>query len=204
MTIEVPTGLHEVSLRQYQQLCNLDTQEGSDSWISEAICILCNVSPSIVHRMTMSEVSQVAEVIKEWTDVEKSEYPLVHMFEQDGVTYGFHPNLSKLTVGEFADLDTYCQEGWDEMDRVMSILYRPVTFEQSGVYEIGPYYGSRTWPDIPMHVVLGAVAFFLRTEVVLASDTHSYSQVLRDRKRPRWWQSGGGMSRFIGWLRGTS
>lgn len=80
--------------------------------------------------------------------------------------YGFHPNLSNITTGEFADLDTLCQDLNKNLDKVMAILYREVTIEKSNKYQVKPYDGdldirAKLFKEkMPANVVNGAIVFF--------------------------------------------
>ena len=79
--------------------------------------------------------------------------------------------MSKLTVGEFADLESYCAEGFFEnLNEIIGILYRPIKSEAGEFYTIEDYTGEvlpNYWDSLKMSVVLGATNFFLSTGVTL-------------------------------------
>ena len=64
---------------------------------------------------------------------------LTMVLDIDGQEYGFHPNLSDLTLGEFVDLDNYCKDIWKNMHKTMAILYREVTKKKGKKYGIVDY-----------------------------------------------------------------
>ena len=84
----------------------------------------------------------------------------------DDVKYGFHPNLSEISTGEFADLDTLCKDFNDNLHLIMAVLYRKVVLEKHGKYNIEPYDGeveerARLFKKkLPANVVNGALVFF--------------------------------------------
>ena len=67
---------------------------------------------------------------------------LKQIIEIDGKEYGFHPDLDSLTLGEYADLDTYLKDIENNMPEIMAILYRPVTNKKDTFYQIEPYDGD--------------------------------------------------------------
>lgn len=58
----------------------------------------------------------------------------------DNVEYGFHPNLEEITLGEYADIETYMKNGIeDNLPKLMSVLYRPITEKSGTNYSIKAY-----------------------------------------------------------------
>lgn len=56
-----------------------------------------------------------------------SKEPLFYpIFEFEGTVYGFQP-ISKMTLGEWADLETYSKNYEGNLHKLMSLLYRPIT-----------------------------------------------------------------------------
>ena len=45
------------------------------------------------------------------------------------LTYGFIPNLSEITMGEYIDIEGHCKEAHNNLHKIMSILYRPIVKE---------------------------------------------------------------------------
>lgn len=89
---------------------------------------------------------------------------LIQRFFYNDVEYGFIPNLSKITTGEFIDLDNYLNAEVKEFDKIAAILYRPVTKSINKYYEIEKYEGtdklSKIMLNVDSKVILGAMVFF--------------------------------------------
>tara|TARA_R110002096_G_scaffold317525_2_gene511975 strand:- start:66 stop:623 length:558 start_codon:yes stop_codon:yes gene_type:complete len=171
MKITVPDSLADITVKQYKLLAEIEFKEDSTEWIIESISLLCGLSKEQVGSLTMPEVEKISKVIARLNNADKNNQQLKKKIKYKGKKYGFHPNLSKLTVGEFADLETYCGDGFfDNLNEILSILYRPIKTEGGDFYTIEKYKGDvfpNYWDNLKMDVVLGAVNFFLSIGVTL-------------------------------------
>ncbi len=171
MKITVPDSLADISVKQYKQLAEIEFKEDSTEWIIESISIMCDLSKEQVGTLTMPEVEKISKIISRLNNADKNNQKLSTKIKYKGKKYGFHPNLSKLTVGEFADLETYCGGGFfDNLNEILSILYRPIKTEGGDFYTIEKYKGDvfpNYWDNLKMDVVMGAVNFFLSIGVTL-------------------------------------
>ena len=174
MKLTVPDSLADISVKQYKLLANLKLDEKSTEWIVEAICIMCNLSKEETNQLTIPEMERISTIISRINDADGQDEKLLTKLEYKGKRYGFHPNLSKLTVGEFADLETYCSQGlFDNLGYIISILYRPIKTESGDFYSIESYKGDGDptyWDELKMDVVMGAINFFLSIGVILTKD----------------------------------
>lgn len=102
-------------------------------------------------------------------DIIQSDTPLVNRFRMNGKDYGLIPNFSKITAGELIDMDNLFAN--DDITSLMSILYRPIEKYQWNPFGI---FGQKRYiiekykePDfegfrnVPLHIVDGALSFFL-------------------------------------------
>jgi hypothetical protein len=64
-------------------------------------------------------------IVNTLTDMFDKKPALVKSFTLNNVSYGFHPQLDDLTLGEYIDLDTYIGD-WENIEKAMAVLYRPV------------------------------------------------------------------------------
>ena len=174
MKITVPDSLADITVKQYKLLADLKLDEKSTEWIVEAICIMCKLSKEETNQLTIPEMERISVIIGRINDADGQDEKLVTKLDYKGKRYGFHPNLSKLTVGEFADLETYCSQGlFDNLGYIISILYRPIKTESGDFYTIESYKGDGDptyWDDLKMDVVMGAINFFLSIGVILTKD----------------------------------
>mgnify|MGYP000465826998 CR=1 FL=1 len=82
-------------------------------------------------KATTEEIDKLKNLLKQEGDFQ----PIITV---KGKEYGFIPNLNEITVGEQADIDTLISD-WQKMDKVMAIIYRPITYKKSGKYLIKEY-----------------------------------------------------------------
>ena len=86
-------------------------------------------------------IGDVAILLKRISDLQaKENTKLNKIITINDIKYGFHPNLEELTLGEYADIETYLNNGMeDNIDKIMAVLYRPITEEVEGKYSIEAY-----------------------------------------------------------------
>lgn len=144
-THKMPTNWDNISLSQYVELMKKAKQVGLRELekVVQIITILTKIPEEDLYRLSTKNVAQlggyVGQLLK---DLPKDE--LKHFIEIDGVEYGFHPQLSELTMGEWVDIDTYISLGVeDNLHKIMSVLYRPVLERDGDKYCIEEYKPSQ-------------------------------------------------------------
>ena len=61
----------------------------------------------------------------------------------EGVEYGFHPDLDSITLGEYADIETFIKNGIEKhLPELMAVLYRPIKEKKNDIYIIDAYDGN--------------------------------------------------------------
>jgi len=124
-----------------------------------------------------------------------------------GVEFGFLPNFDDMKAKEYFDLSTYNTEP-ETLHKLMAILFRPIKHKIKSEYEIVNYQGTQEWSDVmrqmPLNIVNGALVFFSN----LASELENYTlrftaEEVASQMQQSISRNGGGMQRFIKWLRGS-
>ena len=107
---------------------------------------------------------------------------LVSKFKLNGLEYGFQPQLDDLTLGEYIDLDTYIGD-WENMEKAMNVLYRPVLVKLKDKYSIEKYRPetSDKLLDMPMDAAMSSI-FFLWSLGLELSKTMTSSLVEEEGK----------------------
>ena len=153
----VPNSLNEVTLGQYQEYLKLkDLTETQLSF--KMIEIFCGIKTESVRLLKASDVTDIVNIISTMFELKPS---LVHTFKMGGVEYGFIPNLDEMSFGEYIDLDTSIGD-WDNMQKAMGVLYRPIEIRKGNRYTIKEYDAGDTehLKDMPLDAVLGSILFF--------------------------------------------
>jgi len=189
-TLEVPTELSAVPLHQYQKYLKVmdDNKDVEDvEFINLKILeIFCGVTLKQAYKLPLTEfssiISHIVEIFKEDTPLQR-DFTLTDP-NNNSVTFGFIPKLDDITLGEFADLESYISD-WQQMHKALAVLYRPITFRKGDLYLIEEYDGTDKYADImkdaPVNVALGAVVFFYRLGSVLSDYLiHSLTHQLKE------------------------
>ena len=167
MKITVPTTLADISVKQWIKLSKTED-------VVKRVSILCGVSKKVVKSMTIESMETVNALLEEMEDPSATEFELHPIIELNDIKYGLHPNLSELTVGEFADLETACEDTEENLLQILSILYRPITEQSKDFYKIQPYSGKenkKIFNDLKMDKVFSMLAFFLNIGLIFMKDS---------------------------------
>ena len=165
--INVPNKLAEITLGQYQKFSKIYTKDVDQDFLQKKMVeIFCGIPIADVDKIKYSSIKKVIEVI---TKMFNEKPKLKKIFNLGGVDFGFHPQLSEMTFGEFVDADTFSGD-WETMDKAMSVLYRPVKDTFNDRYLIEDYNGETKefMKQMPLDVAFGAIFFLsnLRKELM--------------------------------------
>ena len=163
----LPTQWSEVSISQYAKLMKVlenDTINEIELLVRTLEALL-DIDAKILVKVPLKYLKEVYIELEPLTK-EMPSNELKRVIEIDNIEYGF-VDFDDLTLGEFADLDNYLQDAYDNMDSIFSVLYRPVTKRKGDKYFIEDY----TLKDIAerreifsnkmsIDTVIGALVFF--------------------------------------------
>tara|TARA_R110000823_G_scaffold74420_1_gene170588 strand:+ start:77 stop:721 length:645 start_codon:yes stop_codon:yes gene_type:complete len=158
MKITVPTSLSEITLRQYKHFLRIEKEATGDKFIqAKMIEIFCDVPLDKVILLKLKDSEEIIQILSELFD---SKPDLVKTFKIGKTQYGFHPQLDDLTLGEYIDLDTFIGD-WDNMEKAMNVLYRPILVKMKGKYIIEEYIvdNHEALLDMPMDAAMSAIFF---------------------------------------------
>lgn len=195
----VPTRWAEVRLGRYMDFMALWSEELDD--LQKKLVTLSTLTGAPIDALNRAKKSVIDAALEELEKILSTppSQQLNLLIEIDGEEYGFHPNLHELKLKEFVDLDTKLGKGWEAMDEVVAILYRPVTERKKDKYKIEEYdyveahKRAKLFRDnLSVETVNGAAAFFLTiamdymttTAHSLKSQKQKPSKALRQTKKP--------------------
>ena len=171
--ITIPTSLSEITLRQYKRFLEVQKEIDNDLALnSKMIEIFCNVKLEKVMLLKINDTNQIIEML---SNIFESKPNLVSKFKVNGIEYGFHPQLDDLTLGEYIDLDTFIGD-WDNMEKAMNVLYRPILVKVKEKYSIEEYrVGTESeLLDMPMDAVMSSVFFLWNLGLELSTVMTNY------------------------------
>lgn len=175
MRLEIPSRLDELTIPVYRRVMSLNEEKQSDSAKAERlVSLLAGIPISEIRKMTQKSFDKVGRTIAQMKPVEKS-YALDVFYEHDGIQYGFIPNLDKITVGEMTDLEFMCSDTTANLEKIMSVLYRPVTERHGPFYSVKDYEGVNEKPflEMPIRQAMGALNFFFHLGLASLSSINS-------------------------------
>ena len=173
LNINIPSTLNEITLRQYKTFLNIQTTIKDEKFLSvKLIEIFCKIKPSDVMLLKVKDSEMISNSINKLFDDKPA---LVTRFKINNKEYGFHPQLDELTLGEYVDLDTYIGD-WENMEKAMSVLYRPIIAKLKGKYTISEYEIGKEDEllDMPMDAVLSSIFFFWNLGLDLSKTITDY------------------------------
>ena len=177
--LTIPDKWEDITIGTYQKYVKIQDSKGSEkNKVVKSLALLCGTTPFVVKKMAYKDLLEIMGIIKKMIDTEpdKEEFRKTFMFKKE--EYGFCPNLSKITTGEYIDLETYCKDPIDNLHIIMSILYRKINFKRNKRYAIEDYnpdeFKEELFKDCPMDIALNCLGFFLTLGNGLAKISLNY------------------------------
>ena len=156
--VNIPTSLGDIKLSQYKKFLKIQENNDDENFLqAKMIEIFCDIPLNSVMQLKYNDTNEIGSLLTKMFDGKPK---LVERFKIKDIEYGFHPSLDDLSLGEYIDLDTYIGD-WDNMERTMNVLYRPIEHKLKNKYSIKQYEveGYKDVLDMPMDAVLSSIFF---------------------------------------------
>ena len=180
----VPTDWNDITIAEYQRYLQL-AKTNRKTKDDEIIAMFCKVNKELIKSVKLKDKKVLVEKINKFVN-SKNERELEKRIKFKDKQYGFLPNLSKITTGEFVDIEEYGKDINANLHRIMSVLYREVDREVGKYYSVKPYDPDELeidkFKDLPMSTTLSAIDFFFRLGKDLLEDLNNYSRVVMKNK----------------------
>ena len=130
----------DVTLEKFMQL-TMEEDVSKTKEVEQTIALLSDLPQTLIKELSLRDVINIFEKLAE-LQVQENEM-LTTTLTIDGVEYGMHPDLSEITLGEYADIETYVKMGLQKhLPEIMAILFRPIVEKEGDVYTIEAYDGD--------------------------------------------------------------
>ena len=131
----------DVNLESWLKLIDAETGSKSKEAL-ETITALSDIPKKLVNELSLRDVAVIMSKVAELQAEQDSK--LKRIIELDGKTYGFIPDLDSITLGEYAEIETFIKNDIEKnLPELMAVLYRPITEKgANGVYTIAAYDGK--------------------------------------------------------------
>ena len=192
-TLYFPSNYNEITIQQYREITALDKKHKQDIHkVMATIRILTNAAEDQLVQITSKDILRIEKVLQ-WLRTPPQTSEVQRTFVMDDVEYGLVPDMENLSVGEFADLEIYCENADENMHKIMSVLYRPITRKVSNWYEVEPYKPTQSKTEAMLQAPFGvAVALMVFFSVIAKESAQSLPQYLAEKERIQSLKNGDG------------
>ena len=196
--ITIPTSLKDITLQQYKRFLKIQEKVTDERFLNaKMIEIFCGLDLKEVMHLQLKDSEEIVGIITALFD---NKPELVKRFTLNGVQYGFQPQLDEITLGEYIDLDTFIGD-WENMEKAMNVLYRPVLVSVKERYSIEEYRvgTEQQIMDMPMDAVMSSIFFLWNLGLDLSKNMTSYLEVAETKTLTHFLSSqknGGGINQF--------
>jgi hypothetical protein len=130
----------DVTLEKWMKLIDSKTKSSTEEAVV-TLQTLTDMPKKIIKALSVKDVAMLMNKLAQLQS--KAGSVLLKTFKINGVEYGMHPNLDEITLGEYADIETYIKDGIEKnMPEIMAVLFRPITERNGDVYTIEAYDGQ--------------------------------------------------------------
>tara|TARA_R100000231_G_scaffold7090_2_gene10091 strand:+ start:199 stop:783 length:585 start_codon:yes stop_codon:yes gene_type:complete len=183
--ITIPTEWKDITISEFQRYLQI-AKSKRKTREEEIIALFCKLDKKTIKKIKLKDKNILVDKINTFINT-KNETKLQKRVTFKGKDYGFVPNLSKITTGEFVDIEEYGRDINENLHKVMSVLYREIDKEVNEFYSVKPYDPDELeidkFKDFPMSTTLSAIDFFFRLGINLLEDLNNYSmEVMRKNK----------------------
>jgi hypothetical protein len=190
--LSVPATQADIPLHKYQKYAKI-VQDNAKEELAEDFVrikileIFCDITLKEAYELPINDldgvVTHILSIMSEKAILQRR----FTMTDPKGKTveFGFMPNMDKMSLGEYVDLEKYISD-WNTMHRALAVMYRPIVAGKGEFYEIEKYKGSDKYADImkdsPVTVALGSMVFFynLGTELLRVTTHSLQKQALKE------------------------
>jgi hypothetical protein len=128
---------NDVTLDKWIKLISNKEKTNSQEAL-DLISTLSDMPKKLIKELSINDISLIMNKIAALQN--KAESKLKSIIKVNDIEYGFHPNLEDITLGEYADLETYLKDGiQNNLTKIMAVLYRPITEKDGNNYSIEAY-----------------------------------------------------------------
>tara|TARA_R110002020_G_scaffold48945_3_gene139797 strand:+ start:357 stop:1067 length:711 start_codon:yes stop_codon:yes gene_type:complete len=169
LKLKVPATQADIQLKKYQKYAKIvqdaEGELAEDFIRAKILEIFCGITLKEAYELPLKELDGVVTHILTLMAEKAKLQRRFTMTDPNGKTieFGFMPNMDKMSLGEYIDLEKYISS-WDDMHKALAVMYRPIVAGKKEFYEIEKYEGSDKYAEVmkdaPVTVALGATVFF--------------------------------------------
>ena len=170
-TFKLINSWSDVTLELWLQLIDFETGTKTEE-ATKTIEALSDIPKKLVKELALSDVVAIMSKIGELQA--KQDTKLKRLIEINGVEYGFMPDLDSISLGQYADIETFIKNGIEtNLPELMAVLYSPIKFKKNDIYIVEAYDGdirlrAEEMKQMSAEQVQSALVFFYTLGKVLS------------------------------------
>ena len=161
--ITVPENWSEVKVKDFQELQLLSREDSN--YDVNLVSILCDLDPSYVERLDLQTYTKIL-INLQWITKLPTKADYKPIIEIRGEKYGL-AKMSSFTNGEWYSLEHWMESPWENLHKILAMIYRPLITAINDDYRLIEDYNSETavaraelFKDLSVADAYGAILFF--------------------------------------------
>ena len=179
---------NDVTVENYARLVKYNELSGAQKSL-HTLGLFTDIPKHLIKQIDVVSLGQMLSTINQLQQEDTEVY--THTFKHEGTEYGIIPDLSAITLGEYADIETFINRGvMDNLCDIASVLFRPIKSKDKDSYTIESYEltsakeRAKSFKTLSASQVQSALVFFWSLGNGLLATLGLYSdQIVQEMKR---------------------
>ena len=161
---ELINSWNDVSLKELGRLLQYRKLSPTAEAIN-TINMFSDIPKDIIKQLRLEDITGMLSILANMEEDKDTTFKAT--FKLHGIKYGMIPSLEDITLGEYADIETFIKNGIeDNLANIMSVLFRPIVEDHEDYYIIEKYDAttqqrrSRLFMDMSGMQVQNSMVFF--------------------------------------------
>ena len=191
MDVALPATYSDLTLAQAMTLY---TSHDQTEWVSQC----SGLTIDAVRQLPVAQYERACKYLFDLKEAATAKHQ--RTFTLEGNEYGFIPDWTKFTTGEWIDMERYTDDWWANADKIMALLYRRVVRRFGSAYTIAEYTAeenAEVMRQMPAEYANGALVFFWTIKNRRLNGTRQ--SLLKAARQGLLLPSGDGITRSTSW-----
>ena len=128
---------NDVTVENYARLVKYNDLNGAQKSL-HTLGLFTDIPKHLIKQIDVVSLGMMLANINQLQQEDTAVYN--HTFKHDGVEYGMIPDLSAITLGEYADIETFINRDIiDNLCDIASVLFRPIKSKDKDSYTVEAY-----------------------------------------------------------------
>lgn len=137
----IPKNINELNLSRYVRLKKVSDEIEKEKDLEKVLKVLnciSDIPKKEIYDLDLESLGKIIVHINKFLLTEPNT-EVNNIIEVEGVKYGLEPDLESMKLGSFVDLETYLKDIDDNIHKIFTVLYRPITEQDGDKYKIEKY-----------------------------------------------------------------